>query len=316
MKMAGGEKAKSSGEYGEKIVKNLLELFGWKNCNSGVTVPCVYQEAHKKKGFKKSEKHGIDYVFQYKSPLRDATKQDVLISVKCRDGYPKTEDGIKSKFKEFLVDIAFASECYPACEISKRKIVATNKKICSLLIFWIDRNRNDGREKESVIDKIGGFYLREGCHYDTAALIDNNRAQFLYTSINFAKSKYGEDNCKFFYINTGLNNANLNRKYSGTVLPFEYLNSDVLPMAINQNNQNVLLLLVKDEFCEEYLRRLIGLAQEITSDWAANIIIAFPNYNEFENGESVISAKSDFEDSSFTDKITVLTYAPDFRDEV
>lgn len=316
MKMAGGEKAKSSGEYGEKIVKNLLELFGWKNCNSGVTVPCVYQETHKKKGSEKSEKHGIDYVFQYKSPLRDATKHDVHISVKCRDGYPKTEDGIKSKFKEFLVDIAFASECYPACEISKRKIAATNKKIYSSLIFWIDRNRNDGREKESVIDKIGGFYLREECHYDTVALIDNNRAQFLYTSIKFAKSKYGEDNCKFFYINTGLNNANLNRKYSGTILPYEYLNSDVLPMAINQNNQNILLLLVKDEFCEEYLRRLIGLAQEITSDWAANIIIAFPNYNEFEDGEAVISAKSEFEDSSFTDKITVLTYDPDFRDEV
>lgn len=83
MKMAGGEKAKSSGEYGEKIVKNLLELFGWKNCNSGVTVPCVYQETHKKKGSEKSEKHGIDYVFQYKSPLRDATKHDVLISVDC-----------------------------------------------------------------------------------------------------------------------------------------------------------------------------------------------------------------------------------------
>lgn len=28
--MAGGEKAKSSGEYGEKIVKNLLEILGGK----------------------------------------------------------------------------------------------------------------------------------------------------------------------------------------------------------------------------------------------------------------------------------------------
>ena len=168
MKMAGGEKAKSSGEYGEKIVKNLLELFGWKNCNSGVTVPCVYQETHKKKGSEKSEKHGIDYVFQYKSPLRDATKHDVLISVKCRDGYPKTEDGIKSKFKEFLVDIAFASECYPACEISKRKIAATNKKIYSSLIFWIDRNRNDGREKEILEElyRVTRKYLilREPCY--------------------------------------------------------------------------------------------------------------------------------------------------------
>ena len=40
------------------------------------------------------------------------------------------------------------------------------------------------------------------------------------------------------------------------------------------------------------------------------------DWNEFEDGEAVISAKSEFEDSSFTDKITVLTYDPDFRDEV
>lgn len=100
--MAGGEKAKSSGEYGEKIVKNLLEIFGWKDCFSGVTVPCVHQDTHKKQNADKSEKHGIDYVFKYKSPLRDATRHDVLISVKCRNGYPKTEDGIKNKFKEFF----------------------------------------------------------------------------------------------------------------------------------------------------------------------------------------------------------------------
>ena len=314
--MAGGENAKSSGEYGEKIVKKLLEIFGWKNCICGVTVPCVYQDIHRKQNADKSEKHGIDYVFKYKSPLKDATRQDVLISVKCRDGYPKTEYGIKSKFKEFLMDIAFASECYPSCEIAKQKIQGTNKKVCSSLIFWIDRNRDDGRENESVVDRIGGFYLREECHYDTVALIDNNRAQFLYTAINFAKAKYGEDNCKFFYINTGLNNANLNRKYSGTILPFEYLNSDVLPMVINQNNQNKLLLLVKDKFCKGYLRRLIGLAQEITSDWAANIIIAFPDFNQFEDEKTVMSCKADFEDSDFIDKIIVITYAPDFRDEV
>ena len=46
--MAGGEKAKSSGEYGEQIVKNILELMGWNNANSGVTVPCVHKEKHKK----------------------------------------------------------------------------------------------------------------------------------------------------------------------------------------------------------------------------------------------------------------------------
>lgn len=313
--MAGGEKAKSSGEYGELIVKNLLELFGWKNCDSGVTVPCIYTDAHKKEGATKSEKHGIDYVFQYKSPLRDSTKQDVLISVKCRDGYPKTEEGIKSKFKEFLIDIAQARMCYPACEISKRKIPGTNKKVYSSVIFWIDRNREDGRENDSVVDKINGFYLKEDCQYDTISLVDNARAQFLFAAINYSKNKFGKE-AKFFYISTGLNNANLMRQYTGEMLPYEYLNSNVIPMAVNQNDQKTLLLLIKDNFCEEYLSRLIGLSQEITYDWTANIIIAFPNYNKFENEEQVKSAKSKFEDSNFTDKISVLTYNPDFRDEV
>lgn len=314
--MAGGEKAKGSGEYGERIVKKLLDLFGWKDCISGVSVPCVRQDDHKKRDSKKSEKHGIDYVFKYKSPLRSETRHDVLISVKCRDGYPKTEDGIKNKFKEFLLDIAYAGECYPACETSKQKIPGTNKKVCASLIFWIDRNRDDGREYETVIDKISSFYFKEGCSYDTVALIDNNRAQFLYTIINFAKLQYGEGNYKFFYINTGLNNANLNRKYSGDILPFEYLNADVIPMVINQDNQNELLLLVKDKFCKEYLKRLIGLSQEITSDWAKKITIAFPDFNKFTDEESVVSCKADFEDSKFTGKISVVTYNPDFRDEV
>lgn len=46
--MAGGEKAKSSGEYGEKIVKNLLELIGWEGLDEGVTIKCQYNEAHSK----------------------------------------------------------------------------------------------------------------------------------------------------------------------------------------------------------------------------------------------------------------------------
>lgn len=155
--MAGGEKAKSSGEYGEQIVKNILELMGWNNANSGVTVPCVHKEKHKKENSKEPQKHGIDYVYTYKSQLRDATKQDVLVSVKCRDGYPATDSGVKSKFKEFVLDLAYAMECYPACELAKKKIPNTDKKVISGLIFWIDRGSEDGRENESVIDKIGNF---------------------------------------------------------------------------------------------------------------------------------------------------------------
>lgn len=308
--MAGGEKAKSSGEYGEAIVGRLIKLLGWDNPNNGVSVPCVFQEKHGK------QKHGIDYIYQYRSPLRDTTRQDVLISVKCRDGYPATDDGIKKKFKEFLLDLAHATECYPACEIAKRKINNTTKKLTCGLIFWIDRNREDGREFDCVSEKIGNFYLREECTYDVISLVDNRRAQFLYSLLTFAKTKYGEQNVEYFYINTGLNNASLDRIYSGSFMPIEYVTSDVIPLAINNGDTKKLFLGTNDNFCKEYLLRLIGLAQELTNTWAANVVIAFPDYNVFENSADVLSAKNEFENTSFVNKIEVITFNPDFRDEV
>lgn len=308
--MAGGEKAKSSGEYGEAIVGSLIKLMGWENPNNGVSVPCVFQEKHEK------QKHGIDYIYQYRSPLRDTTRQDVLISVKCRDGYPSTEDGVKKKFKEFLLDLAHAMECYPGCDIAKRKINNTTKKLTFGLIFWIDRNREDGREFESVSDKIGNFYLKEDCTYDVISLVDNQRAQFLYSLLTFAKKKYGELNVEYFYINTGLNNASLDRVYTGTSMPIEYVNSDVIPLAIVNGDTKKLFLGTNDNFCKEYLLRLIGLAQDLTNTWTANVVIAFPDFNEFENSGDVLSAKNEFENTAFVSKIEVVTFNPDFRDGV
>ena len=281
-----------------------------------MTVPCVYKEKHKKEGKQTSEKHGIDYVFQYKSPLRDATKQDVLISVKCRDGYPATESGIKSQFKEFLLDLAHAIECFPACEIGKRKISGTNNSVRSGLIFWIDRDREDGKENESVVDKIGSFHLGQECSYETVALVDNRRAQFLFKILNFVDSRYKKENVSFFYISTGLNNASLERVYSGKVMPYEYINSNVIPFAISEGEKKRLLLAVYDKFCKEYLQRLIGLAQDLTSTWTADVTIAFPDYNVFEHKEMVQEVKSSFDNREFVSKIEVITFNPDFRDEV
>lgn len=312
--MAGGEIAKKSGEYGEKIVANLLKMIGWENLHSGVSVPCMFAEKHTKSGTEKSIKHGIDYVYQYKCPLRDSTKHDVLISVKCRDGYPKTETTIKTKFKEFLMDLAHAMECYPGCDISRKKINSTNKKVTSGLIFWIDRKQGDGRENLSVTNNIGNFYFKEECVYDTIALVDNKRAQFLYSILYFIQNKYGDYG--FFYINTGLNNSSLDRVYTGKRMPFEYINSDVIPLSVVQDKSKILILAVNSNFNEEHLKRLIGLAQELTNTWTANVVIAFPDYNEFEHQEDVIKAKSSFEDEDFVKSLQVITFLPDFRDGV
>lgn len=312
--MAGGEKAKSSGTYGEKIVAELIQLIGWKEFDDGVTVPCI-KESHSTED-KKSEKHGIDYVVQYKSYLRDYVRQDVLISVKCRDGYPKTEQGIKSKFREFYEDLVAASECYPSSEPFKRKMSNTKKKIYSGIIFWIDRNREDGREYESIVDSLFNIRLQENNFLESVALIDNGRAQFLFETLTHVHNNYGKENVNFFYIDTGLNNANFNKLYSGPLMPVEYICSDVIPLVISIENNQIFYLIVKDGFNKEYLKRLIGLAQELTRTLANKIIIAFPDYNEFEHKQLSNEAKFEFDDSKFTSNITITTYKRDFRDGV
>ncbi|PPA83912.1 hypothetical protein C4A75_14435 [Brevibacillus laterosporus] len=313
--MAGGEKAKSSGEYGEKIVGNLLEYMGWDNNDDGVTVPCVHTEKHSIEG-KESKKHGIDYVYQYKSSLRDFTRQDILISVKCRASYPKKDETLKKTFKEFYEDLVHAAECYPASPTYSRKMSQTKKRFASGVIFWIDRDREDGKEYVSITDKIASVRLQENNVLESLALIDNNRAQFLYESLSFVRNKYNKENVEFFYIDTGLNNSNLEKVYSGSVMPVEYICSDILPLSITKQDHKILFLIVKDKFDKDYLKRIIGLSQDLTRNWANEIIIAFPNYNEFEHKQLFSEAKMEFDDNKFTKNISVITYLPDFRDGV
>ena len=61
---------------------------------------------------------------------------------------------------------------------------------------------------------------------------------------------------------------------------------------------------------------MIGLAQDLTSNWTAEVTIAFPDYNIFEHAEVVKEVKSSFENKEFVSEIEVITFNPDFRDEV
>lgn len=113
-----------------------------------------------------------------------------------------------------------------------------------------------------------------------------------------------------------MNNASLERVYIGKEMPYEYINANVIPFAISQGDKKRLLLAVYDSFCVEYLQRLIGLAQDLTNTWTADVTIAFPDYNVFEHKELVKEVKNSFGNKDFVEKIEIVTYIPDFRDEV
>ncbi len=45
--------------------------------------------------------------------------------------------------------------------------------------------------------------MNQECVYETIALVDNKRAQFLYQLLSYAHSKYGKENVEFFILTRG-----------------------------------------------------------------------------------------------------------------
>lgn len=310
--MAGGEDAKRSGDFGEKIVKKLIELIGWKSEISNIGIECIHDEKHKLPNTEKRVKHGVDFLFQYRCPLRSNIQQNVIISSKHRDGYPATPRGKKTKFKEFLIDIVHTMECFPTSEYYRNKTTGTSKKEITGVLFWIDSSQE--QKGNGVVEEIYDLRLPEELNFRSVLLIDNKRADFIHDSITYAYNKYEENKVEFFYIDTGYNNSNYARSYSGKILPVEYLNADVLPFKIKDKSKgDELLLISKDNFNYECLKRLIGLAQDLTKDWSTKIEISFPDFNFYHHEKEVYKAKNQFSDNDFIRKVEVTSYKPNFR---
>ena len=180
-----GERSKSSGEYGERIVSSLLDMIGWTNRN-GVDFPCVLKDAHRNKNGNPRVTHGVDYVVRYNDPLFQQQETNILVSVKHRANYPNGQSGRTSKFKEYLKDIAEAAECFPSYKSQLSRISGTKAQDTICAIFWISAEVND--LETSIIADIESFRNTEAINYNTVYLLDNAKALFLYSSICYAKN--------------------------------------------------------------------------------------------------------------------------------
>lgn len=305
-----GEKSKSSGEYGEKIASELLKLIGWENAYSGKDIPCVHKDIHKGAEGKPRQKHGVDFIVKYECPLVSRLEQDVLISVKHREGYPKGPTGIISEFKSFIKDIAEATECYPSHELFKER-VGTSKRIdVSNVIMWFDSI--NGEENMGIISEVQGFRNSDNVNYKTVYLVDNKKANYLFNSIKYVESRNSD--FFFYYPDTGFNMDTTERTHQGHLLPVQYINSPIQLYKIIEASGDCLVITSEDSFALEYFDRLLQLARLITESWAAKIVIAFPDYNDYANGADVQKSLAKIKDANFAKRVAVDIYGSfDFR---
>lgn len=303
-----GEKSKGSGEAGEKVAQIFMEHIGWNNVTAGKNfdIPCIKKNEHKPGGERQS--HGIDYLVSYECPLEQETQENVLISVK----YRKTYSAITSTFKSFLKDIAYAMGCLKlnadynaplSSRIKQRKTTG--------VVLWL--TYEDDKDK-GIIEEVENFRNTDDLSFDRVFLVDNKRLSFISKTLDFAKKTFPQAKIEFLYPNTGLNNRTLHtRQTSGPILPVQYINSSVIPLKVVEGLEENLMLSLIDNFSEDNLSRLIGLAQNLTEGWGSKIILCFPDYHELKNNQTFLKTKQSFSDKAFTQKLSIKCFQENFR---
>lgn len=302
-----GEWSKKVGEHGEKVVKEFFDLIGWSSSQEGIEMPCMRQEKHEGKT------HGLDRLFSYLSPLEDGVLNSIVTSVKyTSDPYPSSPN---SKFKSHFFDLAKTLECFKNSEVRRRAVqnftgVESARNIG--VLFWLSNCQEQDRD---ILKEVANCKGLDAHAYETIYLVDNKRISFIYDSICSLRNGFSSKSVEFFYPSTGKNVNPLTKNPSGSILPVEYINSSVLLFKVvgDSNQSKTLVISSIDSFTASSLKRLIGLAHEISQDWTSSILILFPDYDHLNHQNEVSDAKSGFTNQSFVNSVKIASLNTDFR---
>lgn len=295
-----GEKSKSSGEFGEKIVTNFYRIIGWEGVEDGITIDCVFKEEHERP----SQSHGIDGYYRYRSELmKNNTQEDILISIKhTARKYPSSPT---SKFKAHLKDLAYGMECfrYDKEYASRQLPSGIQDRRLSGVIFWISQEDDD---KTDIISKVSNFHNTDKIDYGPIYLVDNNKISFLSSVVKYAQSYF--DDYNFEYYKTGFNNNPAEFHDYGKVLPVQLINTNILPIRFTKDSKKGIAIFLNEQFTEDSLIKAAGFSKLISKDWPEIINIFYSDYNKLEHSNIVERVKTSFSDASFKSKIHVKSF--------
>lgn len=302
-----GEWSKKIGEYGENFVEKFLSVIGWSDLAKGNTINCSKQNGeHVNEKGNKVHTHGIDFLYSYMNPLVGSQLNNVLVSSKFETSkYPNSPT---KKFKDYIVDLISTLDCFDCSELKdsvlKHYQYSTINDIG--VLFWLNNQEDSNDDLISVVSSARIDVLRNNTIY----IMDNKRVGFILEIMKFIKTKNNYTH-SFYYPLTGQNINPTNRTNTGNILPVEFLNSSVIPIKLeNKNNSKEICLFLGtiDNFEEDTFIRLMGLAKDISTNLAGEVIIGFLDYQELQHKKIVSISKQGFQDSDFTKTVSVINF--------
>lgn len=302
-----GEWSKKIGEYGENVVEKFLSTIGWCEPLKGITMQCsMLNGEHKNDKGESVKTHGIDFLYSYINPLVDGQLNNIVISSKySMEKYPNYPT---QKFKWFMTDLINTMQCFGCSE--KKNEIAGQYSCSSIqdigILFWLNGAKDGNDDLISTVSSARIDLVSNNPVY----VVDNKHVAFILELMKYIKSlqdyKYS-----FYYPSTGLNINPLTRKNTGVFMPVEYINSSLIPLKLeNKNNSNETILFIGtiENFEEDSFIRLMGLAKDLSTNLAGQVIIAFPDYNQLKHEDSIKTAKLGFQDADYTKTIKVVNY--------
>lgn len=250
--------------------------------------------------------HGIDFMYSYMNPLIDNQLNNVIISSKySMEKYPNSPT---QKFKWFMTDLINTMQCF-GCSGKKTEI--SEQYSCSSIndigvLFWLNGAKDSN---DDLISSISSARIDIECN-NPIYIVDNRHIVFILELMKYIKSLQNY-NYSFYYPSTGLNINPVTRKNTGDLLPVEYINSSLIPFKLeNKNNPNETILFIGtiEDFEKDSFIRLMGLAKDLSTNLAGQVIIGFPDYNNLLHEDIVKTSKLGFQDANYTKTVKAINF--------
>jgi hypothetical protein len=309
-----GEWSKALGEEGERIASFVFEeILGINSLQGRASISCSHPANHVRQESKGDKRltHGIDGLYYQVSPLEDELLDVVIISTKYCDLYPTNPKG---KFKRDFIELAQTIECFLSSKSNsdiQGSVSSVSKTAYTGILVWLSSKDDVWKNIKPAVQSA---YFDKDIEFEKIILVDNNRVSFWYESIYKTRKYY--DDVQIVYHNSGLNSVSINSKSFGTVVPVEYLFSDVLTFRVKKDGITSLVIYVNDQFEQEGFHQMVSFAKVFDHlHMVDRIDFQFRAYNVSDHENQVRASLQHFDGYTLNKNLFINEFPENFRQQ-